>query len=160
MNKQRLLQIADHLESGKLLHKNFDFTVINANLFEGAKLTNVDDIAHPCGTNGCAIGELPAIWPEDWTWISNSYGKIIPRNTSEKAALWKDVENWFDIDTAESSILFIPHDPNDYLPKVVIAGIRMDGLPSSATKEEVAANIRKFVSLKEKEENENSLKFG
>lgn len=58
MRVDLLLALARHLEFGNLAHKQFDFSCINS----GPK-----DI-RGCGTTGCAVGELPELWPGDWAW--------------------------------------------------------------------------------------------
>lgn len=50
----RLLQLADHLEKGKLIHREFNFYYFNFG----------EEDETGCGTAGCAIGECPAIFPE------------------------------------------------------------------------------------------------
>lgn len=49
MNKERLLKLAEHLEVGELGHEVFDFTVYGG-----------------CGFAGCALGECPTVFPDDW----------------------------------------------------------------------------------------------
>ena len=129
MNKERLLKLADHLETGTLGHKVFDFTKYNATKNGFLPLNN------RCGYMGCAIGECPVVWPDDWefrpdpllkgeTWVGGSGIK------------------WFDVTCEELLHLFAP-----YFQRVTVYG----GIPlgDDATKEEVAANIRAFVARKE-----------
>lgn len=60
IHKNRLLKLAAHLEKGKLGHKVFAFAYINANA-RGLELKR-----NGCGTMGCAIGECPIAFPNDW----------------------------------------------------------------------------------------------
>lgn len=135
MNKERLLQLADHLERGQLGHKVFDFRVINSNL--GINLKK--DAAYKCETNGCAVGEIPIIWPNRFRFDHNGIVDVETLNSNFYAA-----EQWLDISGEESEFLFvhvgygdIDEDDEDY----------QDGylLPPTATKEQVAERIRTFV---------------
>lgn len=148
--KERLLKLAQHLENGELGHKNFDFSCFNRDLLsKGVKLK----VSTPgsCGTNGCAIGELPIIFPEYWEF---SYPHSNPQlNAKYKGRKWResscsgdiieDAQVFFNIDVLESLHLFMPdgQNPNDYGGK---------NLGDYATKEEVAQNIRDFVNYKYK----------
>ena len=130
MNKERLLKLADHLEHGKLGHKVFNFEVYNTRKDGDYPRVN------RCGYMGCAIGECPIIWPEDWEFMP--YPVL-------KGTRWSDRSGvkWFDITLAEFRRLFTPYNqhPDRY------GGI---ALGDDATKEQVAANIRAFVAHKEK----------
>lgn len=65
MNKERLLLLADHLE--QLPDELWDFN------HEVLRLTD-------CGAVGCALGHLPDLWPESWSyqWLCESYDVIGP----------------------------------------------------------------------------------
>lgn len=129
MNKTgeaRLLKLAEHLEKGKLGHKVFDFNQIN-NAIEPKR-----------GTHGCAMGELPIVFPKVWKW--NDYGNPISAFGSVMGA---GVNNFFDIDTEEGFALFyadqsLPWSPNKRLGE-------------NATRKQVATNIRLFVAWKRKQ---------
>ena len=55
MNKQNLLRLAAHLENGRPGgHEVFDFRFVHI-----GEPTEIH-----CGTRGCALGELPAAFPE------------------------------------------------------------------------------------------------
>ena len=140
MNRERLLKLADHLEKGKLFHDMFNF-----GLYSTAHETNPIIPAAvgggtTCGTMGCALGECPTVFPDEWVLI-RGYPNIVaevvegyagaPRNSAAK---------FFDIDPRAVDHLFYPDHQNI---------IRYGGkdLNSTATKEEVAANIRAFVEV-------------
>lgn len=55
----RLRQLADHLLNGKLGHQIFNFAFYN------------DRFINKCGTSGCAIGECPIVFPDDWIWTED-----------------------------------------------------------------------------------------
>lgn len=132
MNKERLLKLATHLEMGKLGHERFDF----------AQLNNSD--GPTCGTLGCAIGECPIAFPESWYF--DRYGEpLLIDQTADDA--FCDASDFFDIDSRARDHLFSPCD--QYTK--VYGGIDLDG---SATKEQVAANIRAFVAKMENDAKE------
>ncbi len=131
MNKERLIQMAEHLESGKLGHEVFDFSTVN-------------DIFLPkCGTAGCAIGELPIIWPNNWKWsISGSISFIDKHYDDLDECVDECVGEWFDLDEFMVYHLFYPENQ-----KVrVFGGVE---LTESATRYDVAANIRAFITKME-----------
>ncbi len=126
MNLERLHILYDHLMYGKLGHKKFDFRQFNS------------DTENKCGTAGCAIGECPVIWPEDWCF--NAGGTPVLNNS-----LWvrRSVFTWFDITESEYYHLFEP-DSQD------IEKYGGKNLVMTATREQVAANIKAFINKMEK----------
>lgn len=162
MNKERLLKLADHLEFGVLGHQVFNFSRLN-----DGTVINKDTL---CKTNGCAIGECPIVFPEDWKFteiIAGSY-EIVPllkdyiEADGYNSPSFKSAEQFFDITDKESEILFIPSNYTnenernnsievDYTSeeelyfneKVILRQF------ANATKEEIAKHIRYFVELKE-----------
>lgn len=134
MNKQRLEALATHFESGKLGHEVFDFGTYNANKERQLIISN------ECGYAGCALGECPILFPEDWI-----FGVWGPRliNLEDRSVIYSATV-FFDITTEEADHLFFPRnqDTTKYGGKE---------LNRYATKEEVAANIRAFITVKENE---------
>jgi hypothetical protein len=122
---QRLLRLAAHLEGGQLGHATFDFN----NWHIGGSLGT-------CGTSGCAIGECPFVWPNDWC-FENEFPKL--QNQPEHGAM-TSAETWFSLSYDEARHLFIPgrQDPEQF------GG---EHLEETATKEQVASNIREFVAI-------------
>ena len=132
MNKiqeNRLLKLAQHLETGKLGHKDFDFNRINGGEFD----------ERGCGTLGCAIGELPIVFPSSWKFVSN----YVTRIRSEHIGYFDEetVRLWFGTTIEEDDHLFYPdmQNPKEYGGRV---------LGSSAKREQVAKNIRAFIEKK------------
>lgn len=129
----RLGIMAAHLEKGELGHLVFDFACFNR---------DYDDIGgqilpkpYSCGTNGCAIGECPIVWPGDWTfdrWGDPTLASA-PFLTESEAA-----ERWFGVTFRQYAHLF---EPNEQQPHV-FGGKTLVG---NATCHEVAANIRAFI---------------
>ena len=83
MKKKLLLELARHLDDGKLGHKIFDFAQYNSG--NQAK----------CGTAGCAIGELPILYPDKWKFEPKYSEVLLIKNSSEDAC--RDVEKFFDL---------------------------------------------------------------
>ncbi len=126
--RERLLKLAKHLESGKLGHKNFDFTVINAGMTQ----------PNLCGTNGCACGELPIVFPKTFEFYQEGEVNLKDGSLGD----WEmDVRKFFDIQDDELNHLFIPNcqDTKRYCG---------NALGNKATPKEVAKNIREFVKAK------------
>lgn len=124
----RLEQIAEHLEHGKLAHEQFYFSCYNR--------TDSPDQYKPngCGTMGCAVGEFPAIWPDTWSWFFDEV-----RKDGLNGRMIYDVGDWLGITFHEYYHLFIPREQNTKK----YGGIE---LRHSATKYQVAANIRAFIA--------------
>ena len=131
---QRLLQLADHLEHGKLGHAKFDFQEWHRGGSAGQ-----------CGSAGCALGECPFIWPDRWCFDGDfpalqdgrSFGPLIAAG------------RWFEIDEDEAVHLFIPARQKPRLFGGVI-------LSRYVPKEKVAANIRAFVEISAKSLNQQT----
>ncbi len=119
----RLLRLAEHLETGQLGHERFDFDFYN-------------DASDRCGTTGCALGECPIVWPDDWYFHLH---KVALRGETssdvrDSAALWFGCSK----DAAEH--LFYP---SEQLPEFYGG----EELGEKATREQVAANIRAFIEV-------------
>lgn len=72
LGNQRLLALAEHLESGELGHKHFTLDVWNS-LYGNRQIC----LDHSCGTYGCAVGELPILFPEDWKFSYNGVPELV-----------------------------------------------------------------------------------
>lgn len=118
MNTERLLKLADHLLHGQLGHKVFDFGQYN------------DCTEARCGTAGCAIGECPIVWPNEWEFNDKGGANLV------KSGYTNPIDSgaeWFDLSVKEYSLLFLP-------------GIGKYRVSSNATRYEVAQNIIDFVN--------------
>lgn len=120
MNKERLMKIVEHLRHGKLGHKVFDFSHINVDVTDNGSITPAN--GH-CGTNGCAMGELPIIWPDQFKF------DIV-------ASLTYGTKRWLELTNDEMDYLFYPCSAN--------------GLYVDSTKEQVADNIEQYVLTSER----------
>jgi len=118
---RRLLKLAKHLESGKLGHDQFNYSIYHD-----------EDI---CGTAGCAIGECPFVFPEHWVFRrTGRYGvKFLKLKSAKPGQLTRDSSmEFFGLSLAQHQFLFVP-------------GMRGSPLSVIASRQEVAAHIRKFV---------------
>lgn len=126
-----LRKLADHLLNGKLGHQVFDFSTYNQNY----------DCTNKCGTNGCAIGECPIVFPDDW--IFNAYYEPQLKNIDAQSFVVEKQsgQEFFKISEEQYEHLFLP----DY--QKTEWGIKY--LHTHSTKEDVANNIIKFCELAE-----------
>lgn len=132
MNIERLEKIATHLETGKLGHATFDFMVINSAL-------------DTCGTNGCAIGEFPIIFKNDWRFKHGVVELIsAPRRMSEcPKQSTNTVAMYLDLTRLDVRFLFFPRVAQLYFVE------RNDMLLSwDSTRYRVATRIRRFIDYK------------
>jgi hypothetical protein len=135
----RLLQLAGHLEIGQLGHDAFDFRVLNRGR------VNADG----CGTSGCALGECPIAFPNDWAfklhqrdWDDRLHYPALKERSENDVLPWtafEDAAAYFGLTTDETDFLFHPfendEDNND-----------LNYLLGDATRFDVAARIRAFVA--------------
>jgi hypothetical protein len=119
-----LEKLGNHLMNGQLGHKNFDFSCYNMD-----DMKSVTD----CGTNGCAIGELPIIEPTRFRFCSNfvfDNGQgVFP------------YDNPFNLSINQYSYMFMPY----YIGE---SRIEINKLPETATRYEVGQRILEFVQAK------------
>lgn len=143
--KDRLLKLATHLESGELTHLKFDFNEIHKGFIIGAccEEINLKELVgkylpkNICGTSGCAMGEIPAVWPKFWKWNGDGIQAIDGVTTVTEFFGLSDSLSEYD----EEDFLFYPDRGTSPW------GTEFD---VNTTKEEVAAGIRAFVKYKEK----------
>jgi hypothetical protein len=153
MNKERLLKLADHLENGVLGHITFDFNTINSSIDH----TLIRDEDHPCGTNGCALGECPFAFPCEWIFVATDRCiipltkeyKFDPHEINITPKVFRAAEAFFDISMSDSVVLFMPYESFDEDDRNHLVFLGLNELDSNATKEQVADNIRKFVARNE-----------
>lgn len=166
MRLDRLMKLAEHLESGTLGHDNFDFSAWN----RGNRKEN------NCGTNGCALGECPILFPKEWFFIhdfdSNTFdgvGLWFAQNSKGFLDAFTAAEEFFALNAIESDLLFCPGENSRYqnfdhqfegetkvwiMPRFIVRDRyqryvdEMKSLPSEATRYEVAEQIKKFISFK------------
>lgn len=123
-----LSQLADHLEKGELLHKQFDFSDYNS------KTPEIGHTFPHCGTSGCAIGELPAL-DSRFKFHIDGFMSFNGRAMSPSI-----VADYFELSEEAASHLFYP----DEQQPEVFGG---DYLKSNATIDDVIGNIRAFLDF-------------
>jgi hypothetical protein len=125
-----LQQLADHLETGELIHEKFDILWFN-------KLPQKEHKYPNCGTVGCAMGEMPAL---DDRFTFDTSGVLCFLNHDVYVI---DIAIYFNISEEAACHLFFSklQNPPLYGGKV---------LGDYATKEDVIFNIREFLKLKQK----------
>ena len=124
MNKERLVKIAEHLESGKLGADKFDYSSY------GYK--------SDCGSAACAIGEFATIFPMDWynevSKNRNGFGVYQLYPTMYRSDLGIDSCIIKYLGISQSEVDFIFYDQ-----------------PESSTASDIAKVIREFIKSKEDE---------
>lgn len=135
VQRNLLIRLAEHLETGKLGHDRFDFATIS----EGDRKENF------CGTAGCALGELPVIWP-DVFWLyslpTGDYSVAYRNNTPGRN--WDDVEDFFGLSKFEVDHLFLPRRQLS-----IYGGTRR--LKTIISRQEIAAHLRAFCQLSDEQ---------
>jgi hypothetical protein len=133
MRADRLLQLADFLD--KLPEEKFDFGTIAKQ--SGKPMLEALAAGHvKCGTVGCAIGWLPAVFPDQFKWVRSAFNDELTVLTKETDELNFDAAaEFFGIGYSQADYLFMPGYEDD----------GYSGLADEAKATEVAAHIRKFV---------------
>jgi hypothetical protein len=119
----RLAKLAKHLEVGKLYHDTFDFSVYHQE--------------NECGTAGCALGECPKVFGTRVWQLRQRWCGSMPhhRNFSGIGA----ASLFFGITQEQAIHLFVPGAQRPLL-------FEGEALYGDATREQVAANIRAFIT--------------
>jgi len=139
MKKQRILKLADHIETGELGHKEWNFAAYNNGWGK-------QDAINFCGYAGCGIGECPILWPKSWEFDRRNGSPVLIdlhkyQEDMRPSCLDDEEESgmeWFGITLSQFRHLFVPMEQDGHFGKF---------LKSTATRKEVAANMRKFVEM-------------
>lgn len=134
IHRRRLEKLADHIATGKLGHRRFDFRCIN----EG------DYDEKGCGTLGCAWGELPFVFPRTFHYSKSGVLWAGESNVTFIGAM--PVCRFLGITPEEASQLFAPH--TDLPWRRNKRRFPLSFLLNNATRRQVAANIRRFLKWK------------
>jgi len=95
----RLRKLSKHLRGANRAHDRFVMgTYAQGRFIEG----------NYCGSAGCAIGELPELWPKDWKWT----GTCVVFGNQKDSAIVADVANFFSITTVQAQHLFFAYSQN------------------------------------------------
>ncbi len=144
--------LIDHLENGKLGHNTFDFSAFNKFVkWDDDELELIDDDSqfeenyYSCGTNGCAMGELPILFPDKWLFVKDEVLLIRKTITSLKSAnkisSYDDATLFFQIPISDVYSMFHPYwyDTLSYQDKP---------MSKDSTKKEVIENMKKYIEYK------------
>ena len=129
----RLARLAKHLEAGRPGgHAVFDFNVV-------ALAGDAETPTGHCGSAGCAIGELPVVWPRYWAFEPVAADGYMPPYLlrGDEFTLPRAVAKWFGIPVADVYGLFYPGEERWWNPQ------RLSG---TASAQDVAAGIRQYIA--------------
>lgn len=150
-----LEQLSKHVRDGALGHKVFDFNVVNGNL-----LVDAPPPVNKCGTNGCAMGELPIIFPERWRFNEaadvalfpgelatlRDDGQDLPGQVAHFFGLWRD-EVWALFFPRAGAPMLTPEELEKYgQPPSGWTAFHCQKLPPTATRTMVADNLDAFIA--------------
>ena len=128
----RLRELANHLIAGQLHHNKFNFGILSMKY-------------ETCGSVGCAMGELPQIFPDDFEYDfeCKATDTIVSKVMHKKSEITDvGVAKFFQISDKAFYHLFYPKSQKKQWGKT---------LDYDATKEEVAENILKYCNKVEKD---------
>jgi len=132
----RLRKLAKHLRSEHRVHKKFYFD----KLAQG----EINKKGNYCGSVGCAMGEFPAVWPNEWRWDNSMSGFITIFRVLHKSQNANEYTNYdimadfFSITDDQISHLFVPDSQNI----INFGGKKLD---VNTTAKQVADNISAFI---------------
>lgn len=125
IGRERLQKLEDHLREGKLFHKEFDITLWN------------DTTSAMCGTSGCAIGELPELFPDKWGWRHDGMPFL---KSSRFNTVGINGSKFFNLEPDEFDHLFVSHSQD-------VNSFGGEMLRRNATPLDVANNIHEFLEI-------------
>jgi hypothetical protein len=169
-----LKELAENLRSRKHAHEVFDFSTYNSSYTRfGEEPISTEK---PCGTSGCAIGDMPLLRPDSFVFEMTSYGSASPvlrGDLATQAMAWgQTVEThylikssitpqlsgmyWFQLTNAMYTHLFMPenqcdgwHSQMTHEERVAVKNTKAYGgtyFGDDATANDVASNIEAFIS--------------
>lgn len=106
---------------------------------------------HPCGTVGCAVGWMPAVWPKQVKWAGNftPWVKLVGHSYNFAGRSFDTAEKFFGLSYADVRYLFNPGNQdnpwNDDHGITDWSRPRNNHLPYNSSPKRIAAHIRKFV---------------
>lgn len=131
-----LLKLAKFLR--EMPRAKFNFSVI-MNVYGKPPLDALKAGEHRCGTAGCAIGWMPAVWPKQLKWDRYNSVRLIERRRSRDN--FGAAEKFFGISHSDALHLFNPNNSGED----DAGNWRDNNLPYDASPKRVAAHIRRFV---------------
>lgn len=138
INVRSLRKLANHLLTGKLGHKKFNFSVWNSDKNEyGSSIA--PESPDGCGTNGCAIGELPFVFPKQFRFE----GEVVFNKKTQKKITSLTNNELFGLNEKEFDHLFLP----DSQIREWSKNKRNHYLTGKSTRKRVGENILYFCEL-------------
>ena len=151
MEKDRLLKLAEHLENGRPGgHVEFYFGDWHRPLPPDERATPQEP-TH-CGTLGCAVGECPVLWPEEWAFI-DGYPRL--RSVLGISSVIGSAASFFGINIEDTVCLFTPGEYRWWWEPITASVLR-----STASAEDVAESIRMYVAAVLARENTTEVASG
>jgi hypothetical protein len=141
-NVTRLETLRGHLRCGELAHEKFDFSVFNKGH------ARCEPPVPGCGYAGCAIGECPALFPDDWEFVLAypEHDACTPRlRGSARRGLYPEIEDaaeFFDLTPMATRALFMGNECY-YIRDL---GLELGGQDWEATRYDVAAEIDVYLA--------------
>ena len=130
----KLNQLAKHLIAGELGYEEFDF-----NHYNESTLSKGFD-KQGCGTSGCAIGEMPFVFSEDWHFAGTS--PALKKGSANIIAI--DAKRYLGLNSDQYESLFIPNGEP-------LKGDTRRMIGPAATAKRVGNHILKFIKTMKSE---------
>jgi hypothetical protein len=144
-NVTRLETLRGHLRCGELAHEKFDFSVFNKGH------ARCEPPVPGCGYAGCAIGECPALFPDDWEFVlvdpeDDVYTPQLRNSQRERRVgmfpVIDDAAEFFDLTRRCADALFI----GERYYRIYDLGLELGGQDWEATRYDVAAEIDVYLA--------------
>ena len=143
IQERRLRKLAEHLNGDNLFQTKWDFSKLHEIIDEDDEDYSTERQNNPCGTVGCAIGEVPFLFNKEERISFNSIGEIV-FNDYEYSDIVSFAIEFFGLTNLTASILFLPLGDMRHIADIYKADAKrlgLDILNSSASKLDVAYNI-------------------
>jgi len=117
IQEERLRKLAEHLNSDNLFQTKWDFSRLHEVIGECKDEFSIERQNNPCGTVGCALGEVPFLFKEDGM-SYNELGEIIWKDCLYKNSTELAVD-FFGVPYVIAELLFVPWDDIPNYPEII-----------------------------------------
>jgi len=155
MNFERLITLAEHLQkpAEDRLHEEFNFHCVNRAFLVGTPRKTIKGIP-ACGSEGCAIGETPFLWPELVQYHPDNPALFSllgcdDYDEDRELSYIRVGQCLFSLSFGDSDTLFTPNRERYWMPKENQWNL------TRPTASEVADSILAFVAYHREKNNEN-----
>lgn len=131
----RILKLADFIEP--LSAKEFSFKHL---------VTRFDEV-NQCGTNCCALGWMPAVFPQDWEWTKGSVGARINTCLLFEPTPFRDAQEYLGLSDAEVDEAFVPWGQSDVCRDDEDDPRKANYCSEWAAGTDVAENLRRIAAI-------------